>query len=81
LYELGINVYEDIDFESDNDEDDPDPIGNGGNTKRSSSNEFALMTAPPRHVLRALDEKSRHDTTERFVVGFDSKSEQGIVKK
>jgi hypothetical protein len=81
-------VYEDIDFDFD-DEDDPNPIGrnnngdNGdeGGKGKSSKNEFALMTAPPRHVLKALDEKSRFDSSGHFIVGFDSSSGAGINPK
>ena len=79
MYELGINVYEDIDFDFEDNNDDPNPIGrNIGNGKEKSRNEFALMTAPPRHVLKALDEKSRLDSSGHYVVGFDSSSGAGF---
>ncbi len=81
-------MYEDIDFDFD-DDDDPNPIGrnnNGDNDEeggkgKSSKNEFALMTAPPRHVLKALDEKSRFDSSGHYIVGFDSSSGAGIQPK
>jgi hypothetical protein len=78
---LGINIYEDIDFKADFDDDDDGLLESttaSANADAKSSdfskktNEFALMTAPPRHVLKALDEKNRNDKSGHYVVGFDS---------
>lgn len=76
LYDLGINVHREIDFIDDALEDpDIDPLAEGGGDRHRSkdkSERNALVAAPPRHVLRALDEKKALDRSGQFIVGFDS---------
>ena len=58
LYDLGINVHDEEEFNL----YDEDP-------KNGEKNKNALMTMPPRNVLRALDKDQQKD--DRFVVGLD----------
>ena len=77
---MGINVYEDADIEDDDDFGDTTNVDSNAGVKSDfakPSNEFALMTAPPRHVLKALDEKNRNDKSGHYVVGFDSANSPG----
>ena len=66
LYDLGININDGIadsaEFSAENDAD-------------TAENKNALVKAPPKRILWALDEKKGKNREDKFVVGVESDQE------